>query len=77
MPQSKEYLKKITATILEWPSNSSDFKPRENLWNYVKNKIADKQPANVKALVDAIKEVWITGMSAENCQFHTQHTSLY
>ena len=32
-------LKKIKIQILEWPENSSDLNPTENLWSIVKNRL--------------------------------------
>ena len=34
--------------ILDWPGNSTDQNPIENLWNVMKNKVADQQPTSEK-----------------------------
>lgn len=40
----------------------------EHLWDPMKNKVADKQPAIGKTCVNALKDIWTTGVSAEDCQ---------
>ena len=34
--------------ILDWPRNSPDLKPIENLWNVLKDKVSEKQPTNTR-----------------------------
>lgn len=67
----QEYHKKVTLTTLERPGDNVDRKPIENQWDYMKNKIADKEPA--KALVNTINDILIPRMSAEYCQAHSHH----
>jgi len=44
---------------LEWPGNSPDVNPTENLWNFIMKKVSEKHPSNLDALQTAIKEVWV------------------
>ena len=53
-----EFLRKSKVKTLEWPGNSPDLNPIKNLWTYMKDKLAEKQPSNAEALRMAIKEVW-------------------
>ena len=62
-----EYLWKSKVEVLDWPENSPDLNPIENLWNYMKSKVEEKQPSRVKKLVTAIKEVWVKEISTEYC----------
>ena len=61
------FLKSKKIQILDWPGNSPDFNPIENLWTVLKDKVSEKQPASAKELVDAIKAVWVHELSAEYC----------
>lgn len=67
------YFKMVMVIILEWLANNPSINPIEYLWNYMKNKFASKQPANV----NAIKDIWTTGISVKYCQSHSQCASLY
>ncbi len=42
-------------TVLDWPANSPDLKPIENLWGIVKRKMRDTRPNNADDLKAAIK----------------------
>ena len=57
---------KIIQTF-EWPGNSPDLNPIENLWYVVKNKVSEKHPTSLSALQLAIKEVWVKEISSDYC----------
>ena len=40
---------------MHWPGNSPDFKPNENFWAKLKEKVADEHPTSGKDLEMAIK----------------------
>ena len=44
--------------VFDLLGNTPDLNPIKNLWSYMKNKVAEKQPSSAKELVTAIKEVW-------------------
>uniref|UniRef100_A0A674PFI4 Uncharacterized protein n=1 Tax=Takifugu rubripes TaxID=31033 RepID=A0A674PFI4_TAKRU len=53
---TKEWLRKKHFKVLEWPSQSSDLNPIENLWE-LKVRVAQRQPQNITAL-EICEEEW-------------------
>ena len=45
-------------TALDWPSQSPDANPIENVWSVVKRKLAERHAFTLKQLSWRIKEVW-------------------
>ncbi len=45
-------------TVLDWPANSPDLNPIENLWGIVKRKMRDTRPNNADELKVTVKETW-------------------
>ncbi|ETO32084.1 hypothetical protein RFI_05032 [Reticulomyxa filosa] len=44
--------------VLEWPAMSPDLNPIENIWGYIKRRVAQKNPKDEDELFNAIKEEW-------------------
>ncbi|CAM4555654.1 unnamed protein product [Leuciscus chuanchicus] len=56
--QLRSGLRKKHLKVLEWPSQSPDLNPIENLWRELKVRIAQRQPRNLKDLEKVCMEEW-------------------
>uniref|UniRef100_A0A3B4AC75 Tc1-like transposase DDE domain-containing protein n=1 Tax=Periophthalmus magnuspinnatus TaxID=409849 RepID=A0A3B4AC75_9GOBI len=52
--------------VMEWPAQSPDLNPIENLWGDVKNAVYEAKLRNVNELWNVVKESW-SGITAERC----------
>ncbi len=55
---TKSWFNDHGVTVLDWPANSPDLNPIENLWGIVKRKMRDTRSNNVDDLKAAIKATW-------------------
>ncbi|KAK3567366.1 hypothetical protein QTP86_019903 [Hemibagrus guttatus] len=55
---TKSWLNDHGVGVLDWPANSPDLNPIENLWGIVKRKMRNKRPKNADELKATVTETW-------------------
>lgn len=55
---TRQFLKEKNVKVLDWPAQSPDLNPIENLFGIVKGKVAEFQAKNLNELKDIIKKKW-------------------
>ncbi|KAG0762711.1 hypothetical protein G6F63_012672 [Rhizopus arrhizus] len=66
----KEYLQKQSYTVLQWPAQSPDLNPIENMWSLLKRRLNDYEtaPKGMNELYERVTKVWYDLMKPEECQ---------
>lgn len=54
----RSFLEEKNIKLLAWPSQSPDMNPIETLWGIIKEKVAKRNPKNIKILKDTVLQVW-------------------
>ena len=65
---TKEWLCNKHFKALEWPSQSPDLNPIENLWRELKLRVAQRQPRNLKDLEKICMEEWAKNPCCSVCK---------
>ncbi len=71
---TKSWLNDHDVGVLDWPANSLDLKPIENLWDIFKRKMRNKRPKNADELKATVKETWA---SIQPQQCHKLHLNFH
>jgi transposase len=66
----KDYLKKQSYQTIEWPAQSPDLNPIENMWSLLKRRLNDYEaaPKGMEELNERVTDVWYNKMTAKDCQ---------
>lgn len=66
----KEWLENQDFQVLEWPAQSPDLNPIENLWSHLKKSLLnnyESPPSSIKVLWERVQDQW-DNISAEYCE---------
>jgi transposase len=57
---AKNYLNNVNIVLLDWPSQSPDLNPIENLWKHLKDKLAEsfEKASSLDHLFELVKQNW-------------------
>ena len=64
----QSFLDQQRISMLEWPGNTPDLNPIENLWLMMKRKVPEQQPSSLLGLQHAIEEVSVKNLDEEYCR---------
>jgi transposase len=64
---TKRFFSNRSIKILPWPAMSPDMNPIENLWDHVKQRVAESEPKTIRELRDAIERAWYQ-IPRETCE---------
>jgi len=55
---AQDFLSRETPEVIDWPSNSLDVNPVENLWAIIERRIEKRKPGNIEELNNFLHEEW-------------------
>ncbi|KAG1390639.1 hypothetical protein G6F60_012907 [Rhizopus arrhizus] len=66
----QKYIQKQSYTVLQWPAQSPDLNPTENMWSLLKRRLNDYEtaPKGMNELYERVTKVWYDLMKPEECQ---------
>ena len=59
----KQFIVKNSINTIDWPSNSPDLNPIENMWTIIKNNVEKRMPQNINELTKFLAEKWMQSLS--------------
>ncbi|KAI4293326.1 hypothetical protein PAPHI01_2600 [Pancytospora philotis] len=71
---TKCFFENRSIRVMPWPAMSPDMNPIENLWEYVKHRVAELEPKNIANLKSKIMQAWSEILLAV-CQKYTMSFS--
>ena len=54
--------------VLDWPPNSPDLNPIEEMWGFMKKKLETMDSSRVPCLVTSLKELWMNHLPLDYCK---------
>ena len=54
----KKFLDEEVPEVIDWPSNSPDTNPIENLWSVIKRRVEKRRPSNLNELNKFLHDEW-------------------
>lgn len=63
----KKWLSDNDIDVLDWPGNSPDLNPIENLWELLKRRLAKRSPKNLQDVRYWLTHIWCQEISKELC----------
>ena len=55
---AKQFIVENSINTIDWPSNSPDLNPIENIWTIIKNNVEKRMPQNINELTKFLAEEW-------------------
>ncbi|CAF4965723.1 unnamed protein product [Rotaria sp. Silwood1] len=55
---AKQFLENQVPETIDWPSNSPDINPIENMWSILKRRVEKRKPSNIDELDQFLHEEW-------------------
>ncbi len=61
----KNFLSDKSFEVMDWPGNSPDLNPIENMWNHMKNKLQAEDNSLVPKLKETLIKMWTQDITLE------------